>query len=436
MKVFARKYGILTVLLVFTIHLKSQENPDLINSDISTYRQYMNMQWDSLIDEGNRYIKKGIDYYYLRARLGVAYYVKQNYVKAIKHFKKARELNPGDQFAIEYLYLANLYYGDDFEAKIYASQLTPARKQELGIKSSFIEGYSADVTYSFSPDKKISAVNNLAVSGVQQLPNNFTNANLTLKEMPGKRIKLVEGYTFLYKNSDYYEKTGSSSDFYSSYILQNQVFASAIYYPGKGWQIVAAYHPIWISIPYTTTAGNGQGRKSATSYSTLSNYSFSGSIAKSFGYFNLGYTYTGSELNYFKQQQHTFNFGIFPLGNLNLYLLNRFIFQDDKTFPDTKSFVVGETLGFKVNKHFWAEANLLAGNIRNMSDYGSYIIYNDVNTLKLKSGVSLLFPLNSGKIISIRANYANGESNFSDASINNTVKYSSVSITGGISWNL
>ncbi len=430
------KYFYLTLLLLLTFNLKAQENPDWINSDISTYRQYMNLQWDSLIDEGNRYIEKGIDYYYLQARLGVAYYAKQNYVKAIKHFNKALEFNPGDQFSIEYLYFANLYNGDDFEAKIYADQLEPARKQELGIKNRFIKGYSADVTYSFTPDKKISAVNNSAVSGVQQLPNNFTNANLTLKEMPGKRLKLVEGYTFLYKNSDYYEKTTSSSDFYSNYILQNQVFASAIYYPGNGWQIAAAYHPLWISIPYTTTAGNGQGRKSVTSYSTLSNYSFSGSVSKSFGNFNLGYTYTGSELNYFKQQQHTFNLGIYPLGNLNLYLLSRFIVQNDETFPDTQSFVTGETLGFKVNKHFWAEANLLAGNIRNMSDYGSYIIYNDVNPLKLKSGISLLFPLNSGKIISIRANYANGESNFSDATINNTVKYSSVSITGGISWNL
>lgn len=430
------KYLRLALLLLLTFNLKAQENTDWINSDISTYRQYMNLQWDSLINEGNQYIEKGIDYYYLRARLGVAYYVKQNYVKALKHFKKALELNPGDQFTIEYLYLANLYNGDDFEAKIYATQLTPARKQELGIKNRFIEGYSADVTYSFTPDKKINIMNNSSASGIQQIPNSFTNANLTLKEMPGKRLKLVEGYTFLYKNSDYYEKTTSSNDLYSNYILQNQIYASAIYYPGKGWQIAAAYHPLWVSIPITTAPGNGQGKKSVKSYSTLSNYSFSGSVSKSFGYFNLGYTYTGSELNYFKQQQHTFNLGIYPLGNLNLYLLNRLIIQNDETFPDTQSFVMGETLGFKVNKHLWAEANLLAGNIRNMSDYGSYIIYNDANALKLKSGISLLFPLNSGKIISIRANYSNGESNFSDATINNTIKYSSVSITGGISWNL
>ena len=435
MKIFARKYSILTFLLVFTIHLKAQENNDWIKSDISTYRQYLNMQWDSLIDEGDQYISKGIDYYYLRVRLGVACYMKQNYVKAIRHLSKALEFNPGDQFAIEYLYFAHLYYGDDFETKIFAGKLNPERAKELGIKKSFIEGYSADVTYSFSPEKKIPAKAG-TTNGIQQIPRNFKNANITLKQMPGTRLKLVEGYTFLYKNSDYYNKTTSADDFYSSYIFQNQIYASAVYYIGKGWQVAAAYHPLWVSIPVTTTTGNGQGKKSFTSYNNLSNYSFSGSISKSFGYFSLGYTYSGSELNYYQQQQHAFNLGINPLGNLNLYLLSRLIVQNDKTFPDTQSVVVGETLGFKVNRHFWAEANLMAGNILNMSDYGSYIIYNDVNALKFKSGISLLFPLKSGKLISIRGSYAGSESNFSDATINNTIKYSSVSITGGISWNL
>lgn len=254
--------------------------------------------------------------------------------------------------------------------------------------------------------------------------------------MPGQRFKLTEGYTFLYKNSDYYNKTTSSNDSYSSYILQNQFYLAATFYPFKGWQLMAAYHQLLVSIPVTTTTGNGQGRRSATSYSTISNYSFSGSIAKTFGYFDLGYAITSSELNNYKQRQHTFNAGVYPLGNLNLYLLNRIILQNDKTLPDKQSLIFGETLGVKVTKHFWAEANLMAGNIRNMSDYGSYIIYNDLNTIKLKTGISLLFPLNTGKIISLRVNYADAESNFSDNTINNSIKYSSLSITGGISWNL
>lgn len=430
------KYRYWVFLLLVSLKLNGQENPEIVKSDINTYRQYISMQWDSLIEEGNYYLEKGIDYYYLRVRLGVAYYMKHNYVNATRHLNKALESNPGDQFALEYLYYANLYKGDDFEAGIASEKLSPERKSALGIKKKFIEGYSADVTYSFSTNEKIPAPDNASATGVQQIPNNFINGNLTLKQMPGNRIKLIEGYTFLYKNSDYYNKTTSSDDFYSDHILQNQIYGAVIFYPARGWQISAAYHKILVSIPVTTASGNGMGQRSTTSYSTLSNYSFSGSVTKSFGYFDLGYTYTGSELNYFNQQQHSFSVGIYPLGNLNLYLLNRLIVQNDEAYPDTKSIIVGETLGFKLSNHLWTEVNLLAGDIRNMSDYGSYFIYNDVNTLKLKSGISLLFPLKSGKIISIRANYAGAESNFSDATINNTIKYSSVSITGGISWNL
>lgn len=126
---FCLSFGIL-----LSTGIKAQENSDWIKSDISTYRQYVNMQWDSLIAEGNQYIEKGVDYYYLRIRLGIACYVKQNYVGAIGHLNKALELNPGDQLTIEYLYYSNLYRGNDFEAKIWGNRLASPRKEELGIK--------------------------------------------------------------------------------------------------------------------------------------------------------------------------------------------------------------------------------------------------------------------------------------------------------------
>jgi hypothetical protein len=127
--------------------------------------------------------------------------------------------------------------------------------------------------------------------------------------------------------------------------------------------------------------------------------------------------------------------GIYPFGNLNLYALSRVIFLDDKTKPNSPAIIFGETIGIKLGRNIWVEGHLLAGEIRNMSDYGSYIVYNDVNTLKLKTGVNVLFPFKSGLTISLRSNFHRSESTFTDPTIMNKIYYTSTSITGGLSWN-
>lgn len=434
-----RKYilkVIISAVCLFASYLHAQESNEWINSDVATFRQYTNMEWDSLIETGNRYIEAGVDYYYLRVRLGIAYYNKQRYVRAKNHFIKALDFNPTDQVSLEYLYYSNLFTGNDFEAKIIGNRLNPIRKEELGIKNRVIEGVSADFTYSSTPEKSIPTLDKPA-NGIQQVPRYFTNSSVAFKHMPWKRFKLMEGYTFMYKNSLYRtSENNTNSQLYKSHIFQNQIYISGIYYPAKGMHLLAAWHGIYVSVPNTTVTGNAPGRKQQlTSYSTFSNYSYSLGLAQSLGYLDFGYTYTGAELNTFKQNQHTLNLGIYPFGNLNLYVLSRLIFLDDDMHPNNPALIFGETIGIKLSKVIWIEGHLLAGEIRNMSDYGSYIVYNDVNTLKLKTGASILFPLKSGLTISLRANFHQSESEFSDPTIFNKINYTSTSITGGLSWN-
>jgi len=423
--------------MLLVSEVRAQNKLDYTSSDITTYRQFLNSSWDSLIITGNNHLKSGIDYQYLRLRLGIAYYEKQNYAMAIKHFTKALDFNPTDALAIEYLYFANLFISNDFEAKLWARCLSQSRLVELGIKSRFIEGYSSDITYNAVPSKEIPELSNSTASGTQQMPRNFINANISIKHFLSPRLKIIHGYTFLYKNSEYYIKEASTSTKYTSYILQNQYFITAIAYPFKGFQISAAYHQLWISVPIKTSS-SGMWRKnaSASSFSNTFDYSFSASALQSFRLFNIGYTYTQSALNSYKQKQHTLLLGIYPLGNLNFYLQNRIILFNENSASEKNSIIFGGTIGVKVANHLWAEANIITGTIKNLSDYGSYIIYNDVNTIKFKSGASLLFPLNSGKIISLRVSYYNAESVLSgNQSADNKVSYPSVSITGGISWN-
>ena len=65
---------ILLVVVSRTVLFASEKEPDLdFNAvDILTYRLYMEKKWDSVIIVGKKALRNDIDYYYLRARMGIA----------------------------------------------------------------------------------------------------------------------------------------------------------------------------------------------------------------------------------------------------------------------------------------------------------------------------------------------------------------------------
>src|ERR1035437_780409 len=74
-----------------------------------SYQLYQQKNWSGLIHFGNQAIEKGFDYYYLRMRIGTAYFEKKNYRSAQKHFKKALSFNASDDVATEYLYYCHIF---------------------------------------------------------------------------------------------------------------------------------------------------------------------------------------------------------------------------------------------------------------------------------------------------------------------------------------
>jgi hypothetical protein len=85
---------------------------------------YSQGDWDNLISFCNKAIGKGFDYYYLRYRVGVAYYNKKEYRIAEKHFEKAIAFNSTDE-AEEYLYFCYIYSGQFDQARWLSKSFSP-----------------------------------------------------------------------------------------------------------------------------------------------------------------------------------------------------------------------------------------------------------------------------------------------------------------------
>jgi hypothetical protein len=110
----------LLMLLSLSQILPAQVAKNYTYYDTLTYRLYTQSKWDSLISTGDEAINQGIDYYYLRMRLGIANYNMEKYSPASEHFEKANEMN-SNNVVLEYLYNSYLY-SNDFRKALYLSK--------------------------------------------------------------------------------------------------------------------------------------------------------------------------------------------------------------------------------------------------------------------------------------------------------------------------
>ena len=115
-------------LCSFTIKSQDTINSTVVEKD--TYTYYLQRDWSNLITLANKALKQNIDYYYLRVRLGIAYYNQKKYANAILHFQEARKQNSAEKLSLEYLYYALL----KMERYDEAEYLTKQFDEELNLQ--------------------------------------------------------------------------------------------------------------------------------------------------------------------------------------------------------------------------------------------------------------------------------------------------------------
>jgi len=136
-----QKYSVsLSMLLVFfTSGVLAQENLSFKQIDSLSYYHYMNKNYAELFKVGEEAIKQNTDYFYLRMRLGIAYYQKHQYRLASKHFKQALEFNTGDSLAIEYLYYSYKFTNNDVLATKCLQHSTSPKAHDLKKKQGILK---------------------------------------------------------------------------------------------------------------------------------------------------------------------------------------------------------------------------------------------------------------------------------------------------------
>jgi len=443
-------FRIVFTIILFSIAMKlnGQVPGSFKYVDSLTYSLYTEKRWDELILAGNSSVKEGHDYYYMRMRIGIAYYEKRNYAMSVIHFRKALEFNENDQIALEYMFYSYYLFSRTSQAYSLLSSFYPQnrerileeskiRKNYLSLESFFSNAVTDNIIS--DPDEYFSDPE----AGSQIATRYFINNALSASHILGNHVSYYHSYTNLVKDNYLHYFDGlNSADLLTQRVVQNQYYGSLNFLSLSGWIISPSFHILTAGYPLITFTTPGM-NSSAVTYNVRSNGYFTGiAVSKSLAMFVIGCETGYSYLNYLRQLQGTASLMVYPLGNTDIYIGGKI--STLKNLKNTSSdlrIIKGFTAGFSIVRKVWIEFSGLAGEMNNYADNNGLYVYNSADILKSKFSARIIIPLNkTGMTIYAGGGISSYTSEFFpvdgiSSNSANKLKYNSNNFTGGLSWN-
>ncbi|MFU8860441.1 MAG: tetratricopeptide repeat protein [Cyclonatronaceae bacterium] len=414
--------------------------------DARTYALWQAADWDGLISEGRSALRNGIDFYYLRYRLGVAWYEKGNYHLAIRHFEKAAAFDYSDITLKEYLYYANLFAGRRTEAAVVADGFPVSLQQKTGTeKGTGIWQFDLFLNLNSGAEKSVTGNYNpgafVTDDGSQSISGGHRYISLGLQQQASSSFWLYHAYSGMIKQNFVYPVTaGVSSGRTKSTLYLNQYYLSGTWRSARNLELFAGFHYLNISYPAEQTVFR-QGRSYMVSTRSYEHdYLLFAGIRRHFTGFTLSWSPQMSNLNNRVQYQQDLTAAIYPAGNLNLYFITTLVHQNGDLPGQSRAdrLIAGQLAGARLLPFLWLEASATLGNMHNFTTHQGLVVYNNNETVTQRYGGSALFYIGNTWLLRIDYNRFNNESHF--ITISGTtdqadpISYYTHSLTFGLSW--
>lgn len=387
------KVAVLIFLYVILFHgaLFGQQTKGFAYYDELTYELYVKQQWTQLIETGKEANQSGFDYYYLNIRMGIAYFEKKQYFKAISCFKKAIDHNKSDLIAPEYLYLTYQLTNQELPAarllkKYPAVQERMHQKPEKIFSGLFLEG-----TYKFHD---LNYVSNLGLF------------NLGLRHRPFPWLSITHSYNRMsFDQIAFVPSQGGRVQEKRNLIIQ------------KGYYFKADLN--LAGFVFSPAFNLQQVQTTTTSYPEKVFYF---GLSRQINNFHAGLEYSQSEINLFRQKQWAFSLTWYPLYNLNLYLQNQVARHQQQDFINM---IALHNLGLRLTSNVWLEVFHQYGNLYNFNSHQAYLLFNGWDNITQRSGATITALLSANVDIDFsflmeKHNEFNSDSNYNFSVVNSS----------------
>jgi hypothetical protein len=422
-----RKLSLVILFSILSCLGWAQKNEKLKESflDSASYVYFMNAKHNELVKLTNTALSAGIDSYYLRVRVGVSYFTKNEFYQAAVHLQKALAFYPSDMYTKEYLFYAYLYQENYEEAKILIAKM-PISYQEYYKKmiknerSLVVEtGYQTtkyvnpqDSAIFLAKDPSDTSLHGNGIYAESDRMKSIQYVQLGVGYPISKRIKGYSGVSLVRNNREQNFYTRSKSDTTNLYTLSQyqlysglsialpnhfnlQVGGQFMYYAQN--KLYANYNATTFTYSFKdslTNRGNG-----------VSNISLSKSYGKLIPTISLGY----SKIDAISIMQYAAQLVYLPLGNFKLNVTAGIANSSDK---NGSRLIYYTKIGGRISDNLWYDAYIYAGNLKNFNEGNAYVVYNISDKITMKSGVNLSYYLTAKCNVGLRYDLLKRESTY------------------------
>jgi len=385
---------IITLSIIFCCNqLKAQDSLSVDFIDQNTYQLYLNGQWDQLINIGNKAIERGIDFSYLRLRLGYAAIQKKNYSEALKHYQHILNKDEYNQTARYYVWYCREFLNQSdaaiYNARFFSKESLASEKlSKYKIKSVGIESSYKTTNNSYRGNANYYRINLSAQLGFSvTMSQSIMGFNQTINEKFLTSIQHNDSIKINQK--EYYNLTSVNIDHHL--------------------QLKASYH--YLYTPFNNVTYHNHLGMIGVKY--LGNYlNVQGSIV-------LGKMTDTSFRQYEVQADY------YPMGNLNLYTSTNLSFRE---WSGDHQINVKQIIGVKLNKKLWVEGNVTIGKFSNRVENDGLYVYNAIDPNLFKGGITFYYAPNKHLQIQLGTISEKRELFYTNYIFNQQ------SINGGITW--
>lgn len=353
--------NLIILLLAFSATLSAQN--DFASFDRQAYDYYIKGDYKNLKTITSNILKQGIDYYYLRMRIGLLSYNKQRYPVAVKHLGKALEFNSLDTISREYIYCSYLYSGRKADAGLFLESIPPDNRN-LTLRSVHKPGLS-EIYFGTSAagyDVILYTFNKLNYEAIKY----SYGIQAGFESYLSSRFKGTVAFTNYNKSGTLYSPANPAGGDLN--FTQNQIYARLTGYVFTGWEILAFGNIVF----YKDDLTSGQMGNSTTL--RVTEYLGGAGITKIGWKIRTGVNMSFSNFSNSSQIRGEGYLTWLPAGNLNFYLTSGGMYQNDRVWGST--YQINQEIGLKVIKTLWVEAGIVQGNSFLYSRNQGYTINN------------------------------------------------------------
>jgi len=438
----SKRAGIILVLLTFIFNLQAQQKWNYVEVDKKSYQLFQQKKWKELIVFNDEARSHGIDYFYLQARTGIAYYNIKKYRKSSTWLLKAWENDQSLEWLQEYLYYSLIYSGRTTEASKVAKDFSPAMKLKIGFANMKPLRVAFEAGLSLNPDLEQLQNSNFEIDA--QVGENYGEAfflknyhfeavDFSHQLAPG--FNLNHNFTYLGINREEQLFWGTQNNFLIN-INQFQYYLSPQFVLGKKLYVAPSVNIIWGNSDLVL--GNIDPGTFYNSSLKYSDYIFSTSLWSHYGNWAPGAEISFANIFDTNFTQASVFATFYPFSNARFYVTPRIYFKNDEEENFAYN-TFGISGGFQLGQfHFYG--NYLEGEMKNFIESGGYVIANFPGRSTRKFSGSIYFPFAKNYQFVVR--YINQDIFeeylvYTNTIRSNSIEYSYIkhTLTAGISWN-